>query len=316
MVTVSKALAGKPGVGEELREKILALAKNMDYTPLRKKGRGGKSSRSSCNIGILVAERFFEDKNFYADLYRQVLLACHTNGFSTLLEPVTPEAEALGTMPTILQGKKVDGLIFMGELGCGYLRHAIGFGLPYVMLDFYQEGIPGHTVTSDNVEGGCRLTCHLLSCGRREIGFVGSICGTSSIMDRFLGYVKALTVAGIPLRRDWVIEDRDKMGLLLESLPLPEEMPRAFVCSCDEVALRLVEQLRRRGLRVPEDVAVAGYDNIRLAQLCTPPLTSYHVDVKNMGQQAVALLVDKIDGKDIPPCRMVVPGKLVCREST
>ena len=83
-------------------------------------------------------------------------------------------------------------------------------------------------------------------------------------MDRYLGYTKALLRAGLEPRADWRLEDRGADGRFIP-LTLPQQMPQAFVCSCDEVAYNLVETLRRAGYRVPQDVAVAGYDDFRSA---------------------------------------------------
>ena len=99
---------------------------------------------------------------------------------------------------------------------------------------------------------------------------MGSVLSTSSIMDRYLGYVKALLRAGLPIRDDWRLEDRDDRGLFIP-FTLPHEMPEAFVCNCDEVAYNLVETLKRNGYRVPQDVAVTGYDDYRYSTICSPP---------------------------------------------
>ena len=314
VVTVSKALSGREGVGDEMRQKILDLAKTMGYVPLRAKSQEKAAARSG-NIGILVADRFFAENAFYANLYRQVLMCCNSYGYSALLELVTGEAQRSCTVPAMIQGKKVDGLIFMGEIDRGYLRAMIKSGLPYLLLDFYDDDIPSQAVISDNVAGGCRLTTHLLRSGRREVGFYGSINDTTSIMDRFLGYTKALLQAGEPLRMEWVLEDRDENGLYIPA-KFPEKMPQAFLCSCDEVAYNLVDQLKKEGYRVPEDVAVVGYDDHYYAQLCSPQLTTYRVNVEDMGRTVVNQLIRKIRGETVGSGNTVITGRFVEREST
>lgn len=314
VVSVSKALSGQSGVSEETRAKILALAREMGYVPLRSKPLARRGIVSG-NIGILVCDRFFSDNTFYSNLYRQVLMFCNEQGFSALLELVTPEAERSCTVPAMIQGGKVDGIIFMGEVDRVYLRTVAATGLPYMLLDFYDEELETDSVTSDNIAGGYRLTKHLIDTGRRDIGFAGSVHATSSIMDRYLGYTKALLRAGIPLRMDWVLEDRNEQGLLM-SVKLPQRMPKAFLCSCDEAAYNLVEQLRRRGYRVPEDVAVVGYDDYHFAQISTPSLTTYRVNVEDMGRTVVAQLVRKIKGKHVTNGNTVVSGRFIKRDST
>lgn len=314
VVSVSKALSDKEGVSDQMREKIKSVAREMGYVPLRKKA-GVENPETSRNIGILVSDKFFAVNKFYAGMYRQISLRCNTYGFSAMLEIVSTEAERSGTMPAMMQSGKVDGLIFLGQLRSEYLTEVTRGGIPYVLLDFYDEELDAISVTSDNVAGGFRLTQHLIRTGRTQIGFVGSVKATSSIMDRFLGYTKALMKAGIPMRQDWILEDRDALGTL-KPIVLPQQMPQAFLCSCDEVAHDLVQQLKLMGFRVPEDVAVAGYDDYRLPVITTPQLTTYRVNVEQMGWIAVDQLMQIISGRSVLNGNIVVNGTLVRREST
>ncbi len=312
IVSVSKGLSGKDGVSEEMRAKILETAQQMGYIPPSSsapKVEGGE------NIGIIVADRFFNDSTFYSKLYRELLTCSARQGFSVLMELVEPTAEFSCSLPSFLTSRKVDGVIFMGEISRHYLRAASATGVPYMLLDFYDYDMDACSVLSDNVDGGYTLCKHLLDTGRTKIGFVGSITATTSIMDRYLGYCKALLMAGIAPRREWRIEDRDEEGLYLP-FALPEEMPEAFICSCDEVAYRLVEYLQSQGYRVPEDVAVAGYDDFRYSLMSRPQLTSYRVNIQSMAETVVSGLRRKMNGKRSVAPRAIIPGTFVRREST
>lgn len=310
-VSVSKGLAGKDGVSEELRARILAAAQEMGYQmPARaQQHSGGKS------IGIVVADRFFNENAFYYSLYRCVLNCAAAADLSVLMEIVFPQAEKNCTMPTFLVNHKVDGLIFMGEIDRRYLAAAIQHGLPFMLLDFYDDAIAADCVLSDNTSGSYMITEHLIETGRRNIAFVGSVLSTSSIMDRYLGYVKALLRARLPVRPDWLIEDRDSRGIFIP-ITLPVEMPDAFVCNCDEVAFNVVETLKRRGYRVPQDVAVTGYDDFRYSTICNPPLTTHRVDVEAMARTVVAQLCRKMAHKPPLAPTVIIPGAFVRREST
>lgn len=315
VVSVSKALSGKEGVSEEVRKRVLELAKEMNYTPLRVRTPKDKKEIVSGNIGILVADRFFADNAFYSNLYRQVQKRCDAKGFSALLEIVSWEAESHCILPAVVRRKRVDGIIFMGELKREYVNKVKECGLPFMLLDFYDDETYADSVNSDNVAGSYLLTKHIIQTGRKKIGFVGSRHATSSIMDRFLGYTKAMVRAGLTIEERWILEDRDEMGAYIP-LQLPEELPEAFLCSCDEVAFQLVEQLKKRGCRVPEDVAVAGYDDYYMAQLCTPPLTTYRVNMEGMGNTVANQMIYRITGKHIAHGSLIVKGELVKRQST
>lgn len=314
VVSVSKALSGKEGVSDDTRARVLELARQMDYVPLRAKEKPEPRAHSG-NIGILMADLFFADNTFYSIMYRQLVKCCNENGYSAMLELVTAEAEENRIIPAMVQGHKVDGLIFMGEFQQPYIRAVADRGLPYMLLDSYHGDLEADSVTSDNVTGGYRLTRHLLESGRTRIGFIGSILATSSIMDRYLGYAKALLQAGIELRMDWVLEDR--VGKTTPVIPtLPEEMPDAFLCCCDDTAYTVVNLLKRSGYRVPEDVAVAGYDDYHIAQFCSPQLTTYRVNTQDMARHAAVQLIRKIRHKPVTHGNMVVCGEVVPREST
>lgn len=311
IVSVSKGLAGKDGVSDEMRAKILETAAQMGYVAPQAR----KEERiTSGNVGILVADRFIADNAFYPALYRQVMVRLAESGYSSIMEIVSPEVETKEIMPAMVRGNKVDGIIFMGELRRSYLKKVISSGLPFILLDFYDEELEADSVTSDNVAGAFRITNAILKSGKRKIAYVGSIFATSSIMDRFLGYSKALLQAGLPYRPDWRLEDRDVEGRFIP-IRLPEDMPDAFVCNCDEVAYNLVEQLKGLGYRIPEDIAVTGYDDHRFAQICDPPLTTYRVNVEDMGRMAAVQLLRKIKGKHFTGGNSVVGGKLIYRDS-
>jgi len=312
IVSVSKGLSGKEGVSEEMRAKILATAKELGYESPSK---AEASVKRSSNIGMLVVDRLFDENAFYSSLYRAVLSRCSELGYNCMLEIVPPESEKNCIMPTLLTNHKVDGLIFMGEIDRRYLSTAIQYGLPFMLLDFYDDAIAADSVLSDNTSGGYQMTEHLLATGRKKIGFVGSVWATSSIMDRYLGYCRALLKAGIEPRPDWRIEDRDAQGRFVPFV-LPQEMPEAFVCNCDEVAFNFVERLKRAGYDIPRDIAVAGYDDYQFSTICRPQLTSYRVDVKGMASAVVNQLHRKLHQKPPLAPTTIVPGALVRREST
>ncbi|MDE7242395.1 MAG: LacI family DNA-binding transcriptional regulator [Oscillospiraceae bacterium] len=312
VVSVSKALAGKSGVSEEMRAKVIALARQMGYE-------GGKvrlDAVHSGNIGVLVADRFFEDNAFYTNLYRSLVIQSGEEGFSCMIEIVSQEAEQEPRLPALAAGRKVDGLVAMGNLAVPYMTELIEFGLPVLLLDFNIPGRAMDCIVSDNVDGGYTLTRHLLDQGYTEIGYVGSLRSTSSIMERYLGYQRALRGAGIVPREEWLLEDRDKDGWFVP-FRLPEKLPQAFVCNCDEVAFHFIEALRQRGVRVPEDVAICGYDDYhRFATLANPKLTTYRVDVEHMAAAAVKQLGKKLRQEQTDTLSCIIPGHLVVRESS
>lgn len=312
IVSVSKALSGKDGVSETTRELILAKARELGYVFSTSSKMANPDQKYV--IGVLVAARFFDENTFYNKLYCDFLNECSIKGYSVMLEIVTSQNENEATLPKLIKDNLVDGVVFMGEMKKQYIQRVISQKIPYIFLDFFNDELVGDVVIGDNIHGGYAMAREIIESGKKKIGFVGSIRQTSSIMDRFLGMVKAINKLGGETRGDWVVEDRDEEGILT-SLKLPDELPEGFVCSCDQVAYTLINQLQERGIRVPEDVAVTGYDDFRFSTIAKPALTTYQVDTKAMAHAAYVQMKGLLHRKKVTKDSIVVEGKMIVRDS-
>ena len=185
-VTVSKAIAGKPGMSDRLRGRILKKAEELGY-----EYPGGERAvpRQNLDIGILIPDRYFEADSFYAVMYKHLISCLSAQGHFGLLEILRPEDEESLTLPMLIRSGRVAGLILLGEPSKAYYRMIAQAGTPVVFLDFYDEQANADAVAGDNAYGAYRLTCHLIRRGHTRIGFVGNVRATSSIMVRFLGRI-------------------------------------------------------------------------------------------------------------------------------
>ena len=311
-VTVSKALTGREGVSDQMRERIKQKAAEMGYrynsvAKAMKEGENG-------SIGILVADRFFEDNSFYNKLYRNLVLKLNEAGYFGVLEILSRENEEQLRLPNMINSSRIDGIIVMGQISEEYLTELNGTDIPQVLLDFYAERPGMESIISDGIHGSCCLTDYLIEMGHRDICFVGSIYATSSIMDRYIGFYKSMLQHGIPCSADDVIEDRDRYGRFIE-LALPDRMPTAFVCNCDQVAYLLVQRLKDMGYRVPEDISVVGFDDYIYSTLSDPKLTTCRVNMEEMAKAAVSVVSKKLKNPSYAKGRTVVDGDIVIRDS-
>lgn len=313
-VTVSKALSDKDGVSSELREKIKGVAEEMGYryNTLAKSVKEGRSY----NIGVLVADRFIGDNGdaFYLKMYQGVVKALSRVNYYGILEIVTSEAEKKLVTPNIISDNKVDGIIILGQMSIEYVNLIKSTAMPLVLLDFYDESLDVDSIISDSFYGSYKVTNHLISQGHKKIGFVGKVFFTSSILDRYLGYYKALISNGLEVREDWVIEDRGEDGEYID-IQLPKEMPTAFVCNCDGIAYLFINKLKKLGYKVPRDISVVGFDNDIFANISVPKLTTVEVDITSMSETAVDAMIRKISGDKHAIGRKVISGKLIIRDS-
>ena len=189
--------------------------------------------------------------------------------------------------------------------------------MPIVFVDFSKIDIRVDSVVSDNFYGMYLMTNYLIEHGHRDIAYVGTVLANNSIKDRYCGYYKALMENHIPVREDWIIDDRAPLGKMeIDRLSLPEEMPTAFACNCDLVASELIKILAQRGYRVPEDISVVGYDNYLYTGLCDIKITTYEVNIEEMVKVSLEKILNRLKGRqsDSETIR-IVSGHMVVKES-
>ncbi len=317
-VTVSKALSGQKGVSETLRSRIVELADSMGYVPPSKEPREAK--QNGYTLGVLVGERYLDKyDSFYLQLYNQLTGRAIARQCFTLLEPLDITAEKERRLPKMVEEGRVDGIIVMGRLSFDYLDFLNdNCRMPVIYLDFCDKKKESDAVISDSYYGAYRLTNYLFGMGHTQIGYVGTVLATGSITDRYMGYMRSMMEHGCEVKNEWVIEDREKEHGVIDPdkyLVLPDELPTAFVCNCDLAASYLVRKLTARGLKVPEDISVVGYDNFLYPGLCDVEITTYEVDIKEMARRAVHTLIKKISGEDYRRRVYIVEGHMVIKDS-
>lgn len=313
-VTVSKALSDQKGVSEELRIRIKQVALDLGY---RKSVAKTDNNAKSISIGVIVPNSYMTKyETFYWEMYQAVLMnAAEQNSF-VMLEALSTEDERACVPPKLLKENRVDAVIILGVLGDRYLKMLREhYSYPTVYLDFYSMSIKEDSVISNSFYGTYQVTNYLFEKGHKKIGFLGSILATSSITDRYFGYAKSLLEHGIEINKEWVIDDRDEERHCYEEVPLPKEMPTAFVCNCDLVATKLINTLRNANYRVPEDVSVVGFDNYLQPGHLDIPLTTYAVDIEAMANSAVKLILKKMAGRETSKGMHMVEGHFIERES-
>ena len=293
VVTVSNALSGKPGVSETLREEILGKAREIGYNCSR------YDKQQEVRIGVLVSEKYVTiGASFYWEMYQHVAYAVSKRKSATMIE-ILENGEDEKSLPKMIGERNSDGILVIGWMSHDYIRMLLeNIHVPIVLLDFQYPDLPCDAVITANYIGGYKITRYLLERGHRRIGFVGTVRANENIMDRYFGYRKGMAEYGISLRQDWILEDRDiETGGLLH-IELPEELPDAFVCNADLSAGLLYDALQEKGLRVPEDVSVIGFDNYLHGHKFAGELTTYNVDMKRMAEKAVKIPFGKIGGNE------------------
>lgn len=312
IVTVSKALSDQKGVSERLRQEIFEKARELGYEIA--------APNRDYTIGVVLAERYLDDfASFYWRMYQEVVVKAGKRHLFVIYESITEEMTKEKRLPNMVKEKKVDGLILIGNPGFGYSEYLEkNSGLPIVFLDFYNKAETVDCIISDGFYGAYILTNYLFDKGHTKIGYVGTLFATESITDRYLGYMKSLMEHGITPKKEYLIPDRDVETGLRENYKefnFPKDMPTALVCNCDFIAGLVIRALREKGIRVPEDVSVVGYDNDRNPATGDIGITTYEVDIAAMAGKAVKYLVQLLSGENKAPGIHIVKGRLVEKES-
>lgn len=308
-VTISKALSGKDGVSDAVREKIIDTARQMGYHYS-----APQDDDKGRVIGILIADRFFSAPSFYASLYKALLRELADMGMLGAMEIIAEQEETELATPMAMTLQRASGFVLMGQFATDYITSVLDTGLPTVLLDFSCDELDVDAVVSDGQVGSYQLTRYLIDHGHRRIGFVGNINRTTSIMDRYSGFLRAMMHEKLPVPDGCVIPDSDVNGRYYDDFAFPDPMPTALVCNNDMLACRVIELLEKRGLRVPEDVSVVGFDDFVYGKHARP-VTTYAVDQQRMAQVTARRLRNRIREGMEGPLRTSVGGWFVERNS-
>ena len=217
-------------------------------------------------------------------------------------------------LPRIVQNNSIDGLIIIGEIEKDYVRHLKKkMEKPLVFLDFYDKEIANDAVIADNFQGMYQMTELLFAQGFTEIGFIGSIYATSSIMDRYCGFMKSVLEHRIQVPQEWIIDDRDELGQV--GFELPRRLPQAFACNCDLVAGMLITQLKEKGYRIPEDISVTGFDNFLEPGFADMRITTYEINIKAMVKVALDKILKQMKNPERGRRLEIISGRIIWKNS-
>jgi len=312
-VTVSKALKNQPGVGEALKKQIIELSNQLGYVNPK-----DKSVQPIYKLGLIVPKRFFLDiDDFYTKIFYYLSRECAILQYTLNLYILEPKEEDTLSFPLAFtqDQSELSGLFIAGEIKSDYLKSLSNLPIPIVAIDFYKNKLVLDYVVSDNYRMGYFLTNYLIEKGHRRIGFVGNPNYTSSVIDRYCGYVKALTEHELEINKDWHIVNNDEMGKYHLNFSLPDPLPSAFVCYCDMAAHILLSKLQVHGVRVPEDVSLISFDNTELSQTMVPALTTMHIDKFEFAEKALKRMQWRLQHPEAEAQFVYVNSTLIERES-
>ena len=316
IATVSRVINQKPGVSAEIRKKVKDIVAQTNYRP-NVMARGLVQKRSHV-IGLMVP-RF---DGYYSDRVESILKVAHDNHYGVMIASALANYEDEVENLNLLYQKHVEGIIFFCAHVTEELKSAlerISQKVPVVMVDYAIEELNIPSIIQDNYNGAKKAMQYLLQCGHRKIA-----CITSPSIDiegkkRYQAYLDVLKEAGIKVPKAYVREGvysiesgcKELETILAEA----KEMPTAVFACNDNMAIGAVNCIIRKGLRVPEDISVVGFDDIPIARHFNPTLTTVRQDQEAVGVQATELLLEMIKNKSVQVKKIILTQELIIRSS-
>ncbi|HHY58291.1 MAG TPA: LacI family transcriptional regulator [Chloroflexi bacterium] len=317
--TVSRALHNSELISPEVRQRIQQLAQAMGYTP-NAVAQSLKGQRTD-TVGLVITS--IADP-FAGRAVRGIEEVAQANHVSLLLSVSHNDPEREMEIIETFHRRRVDGVISAtAQLRGAYLQRLTQMKMPTVFINQQADSEADrlHSVDADDYDGARQAVSHLLALGHRKIGYLGVGNRAQSNRRRFAGYCDTLSAAGIAVDAQWVriaptMNNLRADDVLDGQAMLPALLPSgvtAVFCYNDQIAVGALMACRELGIAVPEQLSVVGYDDVDLARYVTPPLTTIHQPKLRLGEIAMQMLLDILEGK--PVQSLILPVELVVRQS-
>ncbi|MCG8499157.1 MAG: LacI family transcriptional regulator [Firmicutes bacterium] len=316
--TVSNVFTKKKPVGQEIKQRVLEVCKELNYYPNRMAS--SLVTKRTNIIGLLLENSKEKFKHFYGDLINGVMTSAAKCGYKVLLDACTDDYEQVHTT-LIARSDPIDGSIIHAPIiEDDRILEMIDKHIPFVLIgrpsDEIDEGI--FYIDVNNVDLACKTTTHLLQLGHREIGFLNSRPNMTITFDRLKGYIEALGAYGIPFNPSLVYNSDNTAATgkvtcseLLKNNP---QVTAMITCS-DDVAVGVYDVLEKKGYRIPDDISVIALGGDDYSGMLEPRLTTVLIDYRKMGKLAVELLLKRIKKEPVDEKRIIVEAKTFKGES-
>ena len=313
--TVSHVINNTRLVSQHTRERVVAAMNTLNYRPnaLARSLRQGKTN----TLGLVLPD---SANPFFAEISRSIEDEAFKKGYSVFLCNTELDTQRELFYVDVLSKKQVDGIIF---IAAGEQADSLDFlvrrNMPVVMIDRDIPNVEVDAVLTDHQLGGFLATRHLLELGHKHIACIAGPSSITPSAERITGYQNALQKAGLAYNENLIVRGdyHAQSGMEITHYILKmDPRPTAIFALNDLMALGALRAAAEAGCSVPKELAIVGYDDIEIAHFTNPPLTTIAQPKKEIGAQAVTLLVDRISQKSRPPSRLVLAPKLIIRRST
>lgn len=311
VASVSRVLSGLPGVSDVTRERVMISVKALDYRPDLAARR--LRSRRTDTLGLIVSDI---RNPYFMEVSRAVEDVAYANGLRVMLCNADEDPEKENFYLEMMRDENVAGVILSPTLPRLARYRPDDYSFPVVLVDRCESDTDADAVVLDNVDASQRLVRHLMECGHRRIAFFyGAASATGR--QRLEGYQAALASSGLtPITQALKPTTDEARAMMRHYLERHSQLPDALVASSGLILLGLVEALREANLTYPDQVALAGFDDMPWTRIVTPSITVMAQPTYDMGRAAIELLRARIAQPEQAVRRIVLRGELLVRGSS
>lgn len=314
--TVSRVLNGSPHVSAATRERVLKTMERLDYRPMKSASSLSKGRTGAVGVLVSVLTR----PSVVARL-TGVIDVLNGADIDAMVLNAANQAQLERHLSSMIDHRRVDGIIAVSvSVPAARASRITELKIPLVLVDNQMPHL--HGVSIDDIAGGRMATEHLLSLGHTRIGFVGDnshvVMGMPASEHRYLGYQQALESAGIDLDPDLVAKgphsSRAAAALASVLFDLGKARPTAIFASSDTLAVGVVNAAQRHGLRIPDDCAVIGFDNLEISSILD--ISTVSQPLFESGTKGATMMVSLLNGETVKPQREELPLEVIPRGSS
>lgn len=323
---VSQAITGKPGIKEETRQRILAMAKSLGYTyrPLSSASSSGETSsppKDSHFILAYISGSHQHEPSFWSRVLDGIRHGCAAYSLQQVVVPLTEEEHAEVRFPTFLTKETCAGILLVGPFAVDTILSIKRMDLPAVLVDHHLPMADLDAVVNANLDSAHTLGLRLLEQGCKTIHFLGNDNHSVSFQERSMGVEWACrerggSRAGITFSRmNLPLRGNQHLASFIEGKLDCSELPDAYICANDLIAIELMRLLLQRRVAIPRQCKVVGFDNIEISAFATPPLTTVENHKEMLGYRAVETLMRRRANPGMPVEKVTLSTRLVARDS-
>ena len=321
--TVSYVMNDVDKVSEATRAKVKAIINELDYTPSlnAKSLSNGQTKLIGVTLPLIAPSdttgTLLETNPFYAEYLGEIHKVISSYGYDILLSGIRVK----GKYKNWIKSRGLDGIIFLGSYPQDIYDEVKALGIPTVLTDIYESYTDDfHTVNSDDPEGSYLATKHLIDLGHKKIGFVGGDIKRSPVHNnRFVGYGRAMSEAGLKINNDCVFETlttfEGGIKIAKKIIDCHVELT-GLVVDADIVALGIMKTYQDMGKKIPDDMSIVGFDDIQSSSFVYPGLTTIRQFISKKGEIAANLIMKDILANERTAKSKTIKSQLIIRGST